>query len=96
MKGYPLLGATIEHAIITDNDVTMSVAEGREYGAGSAGIEIIGSARGIVIQGNQIRGRAKIALSVRPDKSGTPVETRLERNDSRNLVTPLAEGEKLK
>jgi hypothetical protein len=96
VRGYPALGAAVEHATITENDVTMSVAEGVEYRDGSAGIEVMGSARGNVIQGNRIRGRARIDLAVTPDKSGKPFETHIDRNDSRNLISPLAEGGKLK
>jgi hypothetical protein len=96
VRGYSRLGTAIEHATLTDNDVTMTVAEGVEYGPGSAGIEVMGSARGSVIEGNQIRGRAKIGLAVRPDQTGAPVETHIDRNDFRNLISPHGEGGKMR
>ena len=71
IRGYPALGAAIERATITDNDVTMSAPEGAVLGVGSAGIEIMGLARGTVVQRNRIRGRARVGLSVAPDKAGT-------------------------
>ena len=42
------------------------------FGVGSAGIEIMGLARGAVVQRNRILGRARVGLSVAPDKTGNP------------------------
>jgi hypothetical protein len=87
LRGYPALGAAIEHATITDNDVTMSAAEGAELGVGSAGIEIMGLAKGSLVQRNRIRGRARVGLSVVPDKAGSPSGNTLDQNDHQQLST---------
>jgi hypothetical protein len=93
IKGCSVGGAT-ERASITDNDVFMSVAEGAMPGVGSAGIEIKGLARGTVVQRNRIRGRARVGLSVVPDKAGSPTGSTFDRNDQENLSSPLTEGGK--
>jgi len=90
IKGYPALGAAIEHATITDNDVTMSAPEGAVFGMGSAGIEIIGLVRGAVVQRNRILGRARVGLSVAPDKTGSPTDNTFDGNDFQNFVSPAA------
>jgi hypothetical protein len=92
IRGYPALGAAIERATITDNDVTMSPPEDAVFGVGSAGIEIMGLARGTVVQGNRIRGRARVGLSVAPDKAGTPSGVTFDRNDHEHLISLLADG----
>ncbi len=74
----------------------MSAAEGAVLGVGSAGIEIKGLARGTVVQGNRIRGRARIALSVVPDNAGNPTGNNFDRNDQENFISPLADGGKQK
>ena len=96
IRGYPALGAAIERATITDNDVTMSAPEGAVLGVGSAGIEIMGLARGTVVQRNRIRGRARVALSVAPDKAGNPTGNTFDRNDQEHFISPLADGGKQK
>ena len=96
LRAYPALGAAMEHATITDNDVTMSAPEGAVLGDGSAGIEIRGSARGNVVQRNTIRGRAKVALSMAPDKTGYPTGNTFDGNDQENFIAPLADGGKQK
>jgi Right handed beta helix region len=93
IKGCSVGGAA-ERASITDNDVFMSATEGAVLGAGSAGIEIKGLARGTVVQRNRIRGRARIGLSVAPDKAGNPTGNTFDRNDQENLTSPLTEGGK--
>ena len=80
IKGCSLGGAT-ERANITDNDVFMAAAEGAVLGVGSVGIEIKGLARGTVVQRNRIRGRARIGLSVAPDKAGSPTGNTFDQND---------------
>src|SRR6185437_5936277 len=60
IRGYPALAAAVERATITDNDVTMSAPAGARFGSGNAGIEVMGLARGAIVQGNRIRGRARI------------------------------------
>ena len=92
IRGYPALGAAIERATIADNDVTMSAPEGAELGLGNAGIEIMGLARGTVVQGNRIRGRARVGLSLAPDKAGSPAGNTFERDDFEHLISPLADG----
>jgi hypothetical protein len=92
IRGYPALGAAIERATISNNEVTMSAAEGAQFGTGNAGIEILGLARGIVVQGNRIRGRARVGIAVTPDNAGSPVGTTLDRNDRQHLITPMAGG----
>jgi hypothetical protein len=91
IKGCTVGGAT-EGASITDNDVSISAPEGAVLGVGSAGIEIKGLARGTVVQRNRIRGRARVGLSVAPDKAGTPTGNTLDRNDRENFSSPLTEG----
>jgi hypothetical protein len=93
IKGCSVGGAT-ERANITDNDVFMAAAEGAVLGVGSAGIEIKGLARGTVVQRNRIRGRARIGLSVAPDKAGSPTGNTFDRNDQGNFSSPLTEGGK--
>jgi len=93
IKGCSVGGAT-ERASITDNDVSMRAAEGAVLGVGSAGIEIKGLARGTVVQRNRIRGRARIGLSVTPDRAGNPTGNGFDRNDQENFSSPLTEGGK--
>lgn len=55
----------IEHAIVVDNDVTMSAPEGTVFSPDiSAAIGVYGFARNNVVLNNRIRGRARAALSV--------------------------------
>jgi hypothetical protein len=91
IRGLMALGAAMEHATITDNDVTMSVAEGAALGVRSAGIDIGGSARGNLVQRNRIRGRARVALLQAPDKGGNPTGNTFDRNDQANFISPLAD-----
>src|SRR5438874_1746933 len=80
------VGAATERAKITDNDVFMAAAEGAVLGVGSAGIEIKGLARGTVVQRNRIRGRARIGLSVAPDKAGSPTGNTFDQNDQEHFA----------
>jgi hypothetical protein len=91
IKGCSVGGAT-EGASITDNDVSMSAAEGAVLGLGSAGIEIKGLARGTLVQRNRIRGRARVGLSVVPDRAGKPTGHTFDRNDQEHFIAPLSEG----
>lgn len=91
IRDYPALGAAMEHATITDNDVTMSAPEGAVFGMGSSGIEIMGLARGVVVQRNRILGRARVAMYVAPGKSGSPSGNTIDGNDVQGLVSPSAE-----
>jgi hypothetical protein len=92
LRAYPGLGAAIEHATITDNDVTMSVPEDLVLGARSAGIEILGLARGNIASRNRIRGRARVGLSVVPDITGIPAGNILDQNDRDGFISSLADG----
>ena len=89
IRDFPELGAAIERATITDNDVTMSAPDGAVLGAGSAGIEIKGLARGTVVQRNRIRGRARAGLSMLPAKAGNPTGSTLDRNDQEHFISTL-------
>jgi len=60
----------IRHAIVVDNEINMKAPEGTIFDERSAGIEITGSSRDDVVQGNRIRGHARAALSVGPPAPG--------------------------
>jgi hypothetical protein len=90
VKGCAVGGPT-EGASVTDNDVWMSVADDAVLGAASAGIGIQGLARGTVVQRNRIRGRARVGLSVAPDKAGNPTGSTLDHNDREQLISVLPE-----
>jgi hypothetical protein len=62
----------IEHAIVIDNDVTMSPPEGTVFTADSAGISIRGFAQDNLVVNNRIHGRAAAALSVAVYRGGIP------------------------
>jgi hypothetical protein len=57
---------SIRHAIVVDNEINMKAPEGTIFDDRSAGIEITGTSRDDVVQGNRIRGHARAALSVGP------------------------------
>jgi hypothetical protein len=71
VRGYRGLATAVENATITDNDVTLSAPMGAATGAPSPGIEIMGLARGNIVQRNRIRG-AGVEVSVGPDNFGEP------------------------
>ncbi len=91
LRDYAALEAAVEHATITGNEVTMSAPEGAVFGLRNAGIEIMGLARGSVVQGNTIRGHARVGLSLAPDNVGNPAGNTFDRNDEKNLVSPGSE-----
>ena len=64
----------------------MTAPEGAIFGPASAGIEILGEARGNVVERNRIRGRARVALSVAPDSAGVPAGNMLAENDHTSLI----------
>jgi hypothetical protein len=78
-------GAVITHAVVMDNDVTMSAPEGTVFGAESAGIEIRGFAGGNVVLNNVIRGRARVALAVVPSGAAFPQDNAFAFNDHSGL-----------
>jgi hypothetical protein len=86
------VGGAIEGASITDNDVSMSSAEGAVLGVGSAGVELKGLARDTVVQRKRIRGRARVGLSVAPDKAGNPTGNTFDRNDQETFIPALTDG----
>jgi hypothetical protein len=86
------IGAAIERATITDNDVTMSVAEGFVPGPHSVGIEVMGPDRESLVQGNRIRGRARDALSVESEKSGRHTRNTIDRNNLEGFVSAPSQG----
>lgn len=92
IRDYPALRAAIESATITGNDVTMSALEGAVFGKGNAGIEVMGLARGTVVRGNRIQGRARVGMSLVPGKIGEPAGSSFDRNDFRGLIAPAADG----
>jgi hypothetical protein len=65
----------MEHAVVVDNEVTMSPPEGVVFGALSAGIDIRGFAQDNVVANNRIRGHARAALAVDVFKTGIPANT---------------------
>jgi len=54
----------IEHALVMDNDVTMSAPPSTVFTAFSAGIGVYGFADNNVVQNNTIRGSARAGLSI--------------------------------
>jgi hypothetical protein len=94
LRAMPEMNAMVEGAIVTDNDVTMSVPEGLTFGNASAGIIIQGLARNTVVERNRIQGRARIALSAEEDKGGTPEGTAFRQNDSTHLMAPAPNRER--
>jgi len=62
----------MEHALVVDNEVTMSPPEGVVFGSFSAGIDIRGFAQDNVVANNRIRGRARAALAVDVFNGGIP------------------------
>lgn len=92
IRDYPGLGAVIEGATISDNDVTISAPQGTVFGAASGGIEIRGFARNNVVERNRIRGRASVALSLAPDSSGVPAGNTFDRNNHESFISSPADG----
>jgi len=88
VRSFSRLDAPVEHAIVTDNDVTMSSTADAIFGSASAGIEIRGLARDNVVQQNTIRGRARVAVALEPDDMGVPVRNSFERNDHAGFIAP--------
>jgi hypothetical protein len=83
-------GQPVSHAIVVDNDVTMSAPEGTVFGITSAAIEIRGAGEGNVVLNNRIRGRANFALSVAAE-NGTPQDTKFIMNDLQGFTSAQAD-----
>ena len=62
----------MERATVEDNDVLMSPPAGVVPGDSSAGINVRGFARGVVVRHNHVRGRARAALTVYAFRGGIP------------------------
>ena len=62
----------MERATVEDNDVLMSPPSGAVLGDSSAGINVRGFARGVVVRHNRVRGRARAALTVYAFRGGIP------------------------
>ena len=54
----------IEHAVVVDNDITMSAPASTAFSASSAGIGVFGFANDNIVRHNTIRGRALAGLSI--------------------------------
>jgi len=65
----------MENAVVEDNEVLMSPLPGTVPGDSSAGINVKGFARGVVIRRNTIRGRARSALAMYGFRGGLPTDT---------------------
>src|SRR4029077_16330759 len=70
----------MERATVEDNEVLMSPPPGVVPGDSSAGINVRGFARGVVVRHNHVRGRARAALTVYAFRGGIPVGTALVHN----------------
>ncbi len=64
----------MENAVVEDNEVLMSPSPGTMPGDSSAGINVKGFARGVVIRRNTIRGRARSALAMYGFRGGLPAD----------------------
>jgi hypothetical protein len=79
------------NAIIVDNDVTMSAADGTVFAATSGGIQVGGPAQGNSVLNNRIRGRARAALAVGAKNAGVPGNTFLVANDLDGFQSSVAD-----
>ncbi len=81
----------MERAVVEDNDVLMSPPPGTVFGDSSAGINVRGFARGIVVRHNRIRGRARAALGVYRFRGGVPSENAFSDNRFDDFKAALAD-----
>jgi hypothetical protein len=81
----------MEHAVVMDNDVTMSPPTGTVFGVLSAGIDVRGFAQNNVVANNRIRGRARAALSVESFKGGIPSDNTFALNRFDDFEPSLAD-----
>ena len=79
------------NAIIVDNDVTMSAADGTVFATTSGGIQISGPAQVNSVLNNRIRGRARAALAVGAKNGGAPGNTSFVANDLDGFQSSLAD-----
>jgi len=81
----------MEHAVVVDNEVTMSPPEGVLFGNFSAGIDIRGFAQSNLVENNIIRGRARAAVAVDVSNGGTPGNTALVLNRFEDFDASVAD-----
>jgi hypothetical protein len=77
------------HALVVDNDITMSAPEDTIFGTNSAGIEIRGLAHGNAVRNNRIRGRARAALAVVGRNGVLPRKNAFLSNDLKDFQASL-------
>jgi hypothetical protein len=82
----------VAHAVVFDNDITMSAADGTVFGTESAGIEVRGAANDNVIANNRIRGSARFALSVVPESPNIPSNNAFVMNDQPDFAASVADA----
>ena len=80
----------VSHAIVVDNDITMSVPAGTVFDVTSAAIEVRGAGEGNMVMNNRIRGRANFALSV-ITQNGAPQGTAFIMNDLQGFEAARAD-----
>jgi serine/threonine protein kinase len=81
----------MDRAVIEENEVLMRPPPGTVFGDSSAGINVRGFARGIVLRHNRIRGRARAALAVYRFRGGVPSGTALIDNRFDDFKAALAD-----
>jgi hypothetical protein len=81
----------LTHAVVFDNDITMSAAVGTVFGTESTAIEIRGAANDNVVVHNSIHGIARFALSVVPESPEIPSNNVFLMNEERDFVPSIAD-----
>jgi hypothetical protein len=81
----------VTHAVVFDNDITMSAAAGTVFGTESAGIEIRGIATDNVVAQNRIHGSARFALSAVPESPNIPSNNVFVMNDEPDFAASIAD-----
>jgi hypothetical protein len=79
------------NAIIVDNDVTMSAADGTVFAATSGGVQVGGPAQGNSVLNNRIRGRARAALALGARNGGVPGNNFFLANDLDGFQSSVAD-----
>ncbi|MBV9081783.1 MAG: hypothetical protein JOZ62_03845 [Acidobacteriaceae bacterium] len=81
----------MEHAVVVDNQVTMSPPEATVFGSFSAGIGIWGFAADSYVANNRIRGRARAALAVDVFNGGIPANNAFVQNRFEDFEPSVAD-----
>jgi hypothetical protein len=81
----------VTHALVFDNDITMSADAGTVFGTESAAIEIRGAANDNVVAHNRIHGSARFALSVVPESPNIPSNNSFLMNHERDFAPSIAD-----